>query len=85
MSADKSLSSIEKAADAPTLTDSDSSNIHEDKDAGVIQDVDFTMGNCLYDKVQLLAARFQMEVRGIEGVPEEEETDNSLWNAASMW
>ncbi|KAK9484081.1 permease for cytosine/purines, uracil, thiamine, allantoin-domain-containing protein [Lipomyces starkeyi] len=72
MSADKSLSSIEKAAAAPTLTDSDSSNIHEDKDAGVIQDA-------------RLAARFQIEVRGIERVPEEEQTDNSIWNAASMW
>ncbi|KAK9353843.1 permease for cytosine/purines, uracil, thiamine, allantoin-domain-containing protein [Lipomyces doorenjongii] len=85
MSADKSLSTIEKAADAPTLTDSDSSNIHEDKDAGVIQDVDFITGNSLYAKMQRLAARFQMEVRGIERVPEEEQTDNSLWNAASMW
>ncbi|KAK9248729.1 permease for cytosine/purines, uracil, thiamine, allantoin-domain-containing protein [Lipomyces tetrasporus] len=82
MSTDRSLSFMEKAADVPTA---DNSYSNGDKDVGVIQDVEFPKGSSLFAKAQRLGARFQMEIRGIERVPEEEQTENSIWNAASMW
>ncbi|KAK9241287.1 permease for cytosine/purines, uracil, thiamine, allantoin-domain-containing protein [Lipomyces kononenkoae] len=85
MSDEKSPSFIEKGADAPTISGSFSSNVREDKDTGMIQDVEVTARNSLYAKAMRLASRFQVEVRGIERVPEEEQTENSLWNAGSMW
>ena len=44
----------------------------------------FVQGNTLYAKVQGLAARFYIEQRGIERVPENERDDTSLLNVGTM-
>ncbi|KAK9472837.1 permease for cytosine/purines, uracil, thiamine, allantoin-domain-containing protein [Dipodascopsis tothii] len=41
--------------------------------------------NTLIGRVQRLAAKYSMEVRGIERVPEDERTDTSLIQTASFW
>jgi hypothetical protein len=44
----------------------------------------FEQQNTLYAKVQGLAARFHVEQRGIERVPENERDDTSLLNVGTM-
>jgi hypothetical protein len=38
----------------------------------------------LQGKLQRLAAKFKVEQRGIERVPEDERNDNSYWNIGTM-
>ncbi|KAK9466161.1 permease for cytosine/purines, uracil, thiamine, allantoin-domain-containing protein [Lipomyces arxii] len=54
------------------------------KEDGAVENVDVQAGT-IVSTLQQFAARFQLEVHGIERIPEEEKVDNSLWNAASMW
>ncbi len=44
----------------------------------------FMHGETLYAKVQRLAARFHVEQRGIERIPEDERHDTSLLNVGTM-
>lgn len=44
----------------------------------------FEYGNSLYAKIQRLAERLNIEQRGIERVPAEEQTDTSYFNIGSM-
>lgn len=44
----------------------------------------FEYGNSLYAKAQRLAGKFNVEQRGIERVPAEEQTDTSYFNIGSM-
>lgn len=44
----------------------------------------FEYGNSLYAKIQRLAGRLNIEQRGIERVPAEEQTDTSYFNIGSM-
>lgn len=44
----------------------------------------FVQGETLYAKTQRLAARFHVEQRGIERVPENERDDRSLLNIGTM-
>lgn len=53
-------------------------------DEGAVPGETFVQGNTLYAKVQRLAARFHVEQRGIERVPEDERFDNSLLNVGTM-
>ncbi|KAJ5666153.1 uncharacterized protein N7477_008601 [Penicillium maclennaniae] len=45
----------------------------------------FEYGNSLYAKIQRLAGKLNVEQRGIERVPPEEQTDTSYFNIGSMW
>lgn len=51
---------------------------------GAVPGETFVQGNSTYAKVQRLAARFHVEQRGIERVPEDERDDNSLLNVGTM-
>lgn len=44
----------------------------------------FEYGNSLYAKIQRLAGKLNIEQRGIERVPAEEQTDTSYFNIGSM-
>jgi hypothetical protein len=51
---------------------------------GAVPGETFVQGNSTYAKVQRLAARFHVEQRGIERVPEDERDDHSLLNVGTM-
>lgn len=51
---------------------------------GAVRGETFVQGNSTYAKVQRLAARFHVEQRGIERVPEDERDDTSLLNVGTM-
>lgn len=53
-------------------------------DDGAVPGEVFTQGNSLYAKLQRLAAKFHVEQRGIERVPEDERDDLSLLNVGTM-
>jgi hypothetical protein len=53
-------------------------------DEGVVHGETFVQGNTLYAKLQRLAAKFHVEQRGIERVPEDERYDTSLLNVGTM-
>lgn len=53
-------------------------------DQGAVPGETFVQGEGLYAKVQRLAAKFHVEQRGIERVPENERTDTSLLNVGTM-
>lgn len=53
-------------------------------DDGSVPGETFVQGNTLYARVQRLAAKFHVEQRGIERVPEDERDDNSLLNVGTM-
>jgi len=54
-------------------------------DSGAVPGETFVQGNSMYAKIQRLAAKFHVEQRGIERVPEDERFDNSLLNVGTMW
>lgn len=54
---------------------------------GAVAGETFTYGDSFYAKTQRFAAKFQVELRGIERVPEDERTDNGFkayLNVATM-
>lgn len=51
---------------------------------GAIHGESFEYGNSLYAKVQRAAGKLNIEQRGIERVPAEEQTDTSYFNIGSM-
>ena len=51
---------------------------------GAVPGETFVQGEGLYAKVQRLAAKFHVEQRGIERVPENERYDTSLLNVGTM-
>ena len=51
---------------------------------GAIPGETFVQGNSTYAKIQRLAAKFHVEQRGIERVPEDERDDTSLLNVGTM-
>jgi hypothetical protein len=53
-------------------------------DSGAVPGETFVQGNSTYAKIQRLAAKFHVEQRGIERVPEDERFDNSLLNVGTM-
>jgi hypothetical protein len=44
----------------------------------------FEKGDSLYAKLARMGTKMNIEVRGIERVPENERTDTSYWNIGSM-
>ncbi|KAI9826973.1 MAG: hypothetical protein M1819_007067 [Sarea resinae] len=54
-------------------------------ETGAVPGESFVYGNSLYARLQRLAAKFHVELRGIERVPEDERTDHSLMNVGTMW
>lgn len=53
-------------------------------DQGAIPGETFVQGEGVYAKLQRLAAKFHVEQRGIERVPENERHDTSLLNVGTM-
>lgn len=51
---------------------------------GAVHGETFVQGDTLYAKIQRFAARFHVEQRGIERVPEDERDDTSLLNVGTM-
>lgn len=69
-------------------------NISADKrpayvlDDGAVPGESFVYGDSMYARAQRLAAKFKIELRGIERVPENERTDSgfrALLNVSTMW
>jgi hypothetical protein len=60
--------------DSPTL----------DNNAAAIQGESFIIGDSLYARIQRAAAKFNIELRGIERVPEDERTDSNLRTVGTM-
>ncbi|KAL4750357.1 hypothetical protein BDW72DRAFT_203993 [Aspergillus terricola var. indicus] len=52
---------------------------------GAVPGETFTYGDSMYAKIQRLAAKLNIEQRGIERVPPAEQTDTSVFNIGSMW
>ncbi|KOC10894.1 purine-cytosine permease [Aspergillus flavus AF70] len=52
---------------------------------GAVPGETFVYGDSLYAKLQRLAGKINIEQRGIERVPPEEQTDTSYFNIGSMW
>ncbi|KAL3435842.1 eukaryotic translation initiation factor 3 subunit G-domain-containing protein [Aspergillus tetrazonus] len=52
---------------------------------GAVPGETFTYGDSTYAKIQRLAAKLNIEQRGIERVPAAEQTDTSVFNIGSMW
>lgn len=53
-------------------------------EGGAVPGETFVQGEGLYAKIQRLAAKFHVEQRGIERVPENERHDTSLLNVGTM-
>jgi hypothetical protein len=51
---------------------------------GAVPGDSFEYGNGTYAKLQRLAGKFHVELRGIERVPEDERDDTSLLNVGTM-
>lgn len=51
---------------------------------GAVPGESFAYGNSWYAKIQRLAGKLNIEQRGIERVPENEQTDTSYFNISSM-
>lgn len=76
---------VEKAVDTDS-TDKHTSATFVAED-GAVPGESFFVGDSYYAKAQRLAARFKIEARGIERVPEDERTDTgfrALLNVATM-
>ncbi|KAI9924974.1 hypothetical protein ASPWEDRAFT_45096 [Aspergillus wentii DTO 134E9] len=57
----------------------------DDTSDNAVRGESFVYGNSLYAKIQRLAGKLNIEQRGIERVPAEEQTDTSYFNIGSMW
>lgn len=53
-------------------------------ETGAVPGESFEVGNTWYARTQRFAGRFKIEQRGIERVPENERTDNSLMKVGTM-
>lgn len=51
---------------------------------GAVRGESFEYGNSLYAKIQRVAGKLNIEQRGIERVPADEQTDTSYFNIGSM-
>lgn len=51
---------------------------------GAIPEEELVKGNSLYARLARMGTKMNVEVRGIERVPENERTDSSYWNIGSM-
>ncbi|KAI9726114.1 MAG: hypothetical protein M1834_009411 [Cirrosporium novae-zelandiae] len=56
-----------------------------DERTGYVAGESFVTGNSLYARIQRFVAKFKVETRGIERVPEDERTDSSLLKVGTMW
>jgi hypothetical protein len=75
------------AHDKPCDRDVEKEGVHSGSyvvDDGSAPVQSFVQGETLYAKTQRFAARFHVEQRGIERVPENERDDRSLLNVGTM-
>lgn len=56
----------------------------DDSADGAVPGQSFEYGGSMYAKIQRLAGKLNIEQRGIERVPAEEQTDTSYFNIGSM-
>ncbi|KAJ6108475.1 cytosine-purine permease [Penicillium sp. IBT 18751x] len=78
---------LEKAPQVDNSYESRSNETTEvyDHSTNAVPGESFEYGNSLYAKIQRLAGKLNVEQRGIERVPAEEQTDTSYFNIGSMW
>ncbi|OQD74059.1 hypothetical protein PENDEC_c012G06732 [Penicillium decumbens] len=78
---------IEKAPHVDNAYESRSNETTEGYDGSknVVPGESFEYGTSVYAKIQRLAGKINVEQRGIERVPPEEQTDTSYFNIGSMW
>ena len=53
-------------------------------ETGAVPGISFVTGDSTYHKIQRFAARYKIEARGIERVPEDERTDENLYKVGTM-
>jgi len=77
---------IEKAPHVDNAYESRSNETTEGYDGSknVVPGESFEYGTSVYAKIQRLAGKINVEQRGIERVPPEEQTDTSYFNIGSM-
>lgn len=66
---------------APTVVDGTPLDSTSD---GAVRGESFEHGDSLYAKIQRIAGKLNIEQRGIERVPADEQTDTSYFNIGSM-
>lgn len=77
---------LEKAPQVDNAYESHSNEteVYDHTNTNVVPGESFEYGNSLYAKLQRLAGKINVEQRGIERVPAEEQTDRSYFNIGSM-
>ncbi|KAK7962348.1 purine-cytosine permease [Apiospora aurea] len=79
---------VEKAStgdrDAGTGTDTETCYVGSGS-GNVVPEEEFASGDSMYAKIQKLAGRFGVEQRGIERVPSDERTKESMSEVGTMW
>ena len=68
---------------SPVVSDEKRLPIYADEN-GAVHGESFVTGDATYNKIQRFAARYKIEARGIERVPEDERTDENLHKVGTM-
>ena len=68
---------------SPVIADEKRLPVYADE-TGAVHGESFVAGDSTYHKVQRFAARYKIEARGIERVPEDERTDENLHKVGTM-
>lgn len=79
---EKSTYTVESDPEKHAVNDSASDVPNDD---GAVAAETFLVGDSLYARTQRFLARFGVESRGIERVPESERTDSNLYQIGTMW
>lgn len=68
---------------SPVISDEKRLPVYADE-TGAVPGESFVIGNSIYHRIQRFAARYNIEARGIERVPEDERTDENLHKVGTM-
>ncbi len=68
---------------SPVVSDEKRLPVYADE-TGAVPGESFVTGNSTYHSIQRFAARYRIEARGIERVPEDERTDENLHKVGTM-
>ena len=68
---------------SPVIADEKRLPVYADE-TGAVPGESFVTGDSTYHKIQRFAARYKIEARGIERVPEDERTDENLHKVGTM-
>ena len=75
---------LEKAPQVNNASEQNSNKLFDNSSDGAVPGESFEYGNSVYAKIQRFAGKLNIEQRGVERVPEHEQTDTSYLNIGSM-